>query len=211
MLESRKDPNHYPILAASSNVCETFRDSLSSALIAQGPSDRPVGEGTGPVPQSSAFELRVLNESTLSERCRSHLNSAANFKHSVEKGSVGSYGSGDLFSVSCALKAPLGRRRRILETISSFAVLISFMGVAALVLNFVFDSLGAAEKVMHVCFNFTGRELNGNHGLHRMKRELKNICEMHRSLFLQSVAVLCLQSTLRHFPALQAILSMRRV
>jgi hypothetical protein len=103
------------------------------------------------VPLSSAVELKILNsESSLSDP----LNSPRAID--LNKGGRGSphssasfYGTGDLFAVSYEHR-PGGRRRRILEFISSAAILVSFFSVAGLVFNVSFDSLRAAEKVRHV-------------------------------------------------------------
>ena len=114
-------------------------------------SSSPGFELPGPakdIPQNSAVELKILNsESSFSDSFNpSPANHLKKDGHGSPHSSASFYGTGDIFSISCEHRT-VGRRRRVLEMLSSVSVLISFFAVAALVLNFTFDSLQAAEKV----------------------------------------------------------------
>jgi hypothetical protein len=146
----RRIPPHSHRLSSSDHVGSVSGPAGSA------PSDRATfADGDEFLPQSSActnfVELKVLNtELSYSESISSPLAVDA-LKRGRQDSPTGSdYGTGkrgNTFSVSCGHRSA-GRRRRILETILSGAIFVSFVGVLFLVLNFTYDSLGAAEKVL---------------------------------------------------------------
>jgi hypothetical protein len=99
----------------------------------------------------SFVELKVLHpELSYSESLPSPLAADVLKRGRQDSPTCSDYGTrNNMFSVSCGHRSA-GRRRRILETFLSVVIFVSFVGVFVMVLNFTYDSLGAAEKVLDI-------------------------------------------------------------